>query len=121
MFYEVFGYAAANRRMLSVALFSRDYGTYTTAWLFNITGSAGYEMDMHVENGLPCIAARIHPHIEPRYAVVLSSNQTSLLSEHGVYGVQFGLIKVEVIGDMAFRNYQRVQWRNRKSVSDRHA
>ena len=121
MFYEVFGYRAANCRMLSVALFSRNYGTHTTAWLFNITGSAGYEVDMHVENGLPCIAARIHAHVEPRNSVVLHSDQTSLLSEHRVYGVQFGLIKVEVIGDMAFRNYQCVQWRDRESVSDRHA
>jgi len=78
-------------------------------------------MYMHVENGLPCFSARIYAHVEPRDRIVFSRDLTSLLSEQRVYGVQFGLIEIELISHMAFGNDKRVQGCNGKSVSDRHA
>ena len=92
---------------------------HPTARIFNVALPTGDEMDMAVEDCLPCSATSIHTDVERDHSRVLSHYLLSQLLDQRIAGEHFGLSQPKVVSDVALGDDQCVKQGDRKPVSDR--
>ena len=102
----------------SVFLLRGKDATHSPARIGDITFAPWDQMHMHMKDGLTGIRADIHTDVEAGGRLILSQDVRALLVQHAVDRIQFGLVKVEIVGDMALWDDKRMQRRDRKPVAD---
>jgi hypothetical protein len=88
------------RRRDSILLLLWDDATNTPTRLRNIAFAPGDQMNMDMEDGLAGIRAGVDADIKACDRLILAQDQGTLLSQHPMDCVQFGLIEVKVVCDM---------------------
>ena len=74
---------------------------------------------MTVEDGLSSICAGVDTDVERGDQWIALKDQSSLLFHQCLHGISLWLEQVEVVGDMALRDNQRVMLGNRKAIPER--
>ena len=76
-------------------------------------------MHVTVEDGLSSICAGVDTDVERGDQWIALKDQSSLLFHQCLHGISLWLEQVEVVGDMALRDNQRVMIGNRKAIPER--
>lgn len=76
-------------------------------------------MHVAVEDGLAGVCAGVDANIERGDRRIDLKNQSALLFHQHLHGIPLGLEQVEVVRDVALRDYQGVMFGNRKAIPER--
>src|SRR5262245_14563844 len=90
----------------------------TATGILHVSRSAWDYMDMAMENGLPSSLSIIDADIEALDRWVLGLYPRFTVTQEAMTSIDFCLSKLEISGDMALRDDQHMQRRNRELVSN---
>ena len=93
-------------------LFGWDAASDATGWIRDISFAPRNQVNMRVRNRLSRILAAVHADVESGHCGVLGLDSLLADLKQLINGVTFGLMEVEVIGDVSFRDDERVERRD---------
>lgn len=87
-----------------------------TAWVGHVSGPPGDQVDVAVENGLPCGTALVDADVEPRDRGITLEDELASLAQQRITGEQFFLGQLEVVRNMSMGNHESMTVGDRKPI-----